>query len=200
MRKKIFNIFSLRKSISILVVLFLLLIVSCLFIARLYLSSYRFFSGRRLVAIVECRHSQESSNPALNIEFFPGSDEAHVRTFLFNADEWVIESRIVQWKSFLGITGARSYFQLERLSGRYMDIEKEKTMPRIVYGLYSQPDKIWAFLYKYQKLIPFIEAAYGNSAFVRYENGKKFHVYVTNSGLMIKDMTQPKKRSFWFVG
>lgn len=200
MRKKILNIFSLRKIVSILSILCLLLIVSCLFIARFYLSSYRFFSDRRLVAVVECQKTQKSSNPILNIEFFPGTDEAQVRTFLFNADEWVIESRIVQWKSFLGITGAKSYFQLERLSGRYLDIEKEKTMPRIVYSLNSRPDKIWAFLYKYQRLIPFIEAAYGNSAFVRYEAGKKFHVYVTNSGLMIKDMTQPKKRSFWFVG
>lgn len=164
------------------------------------MSSYKFFSDRRLVAAVECKHSRKSSNPVLNIEFFPGSDEAQVRTFIFNADEWVIESRIVQWKSFFGITGARSYFQLERLSGRYLDIEKEKAMPRIVYGLGSRPDKIWAFLYKYQRLIPFIEAAYGNSAFVRFEAGKKFHVYVTNSGLMIKDMTPPKKRSFWFIG
>ena len=200
MRKKIFNIFSLRKIVSILFVLLLFLFISSLFIARFYLSSYRFFSQRRLVAIVECKQTQESSTPILNIEFLPGTDEAQVRTFLFNADEWVIESRIVRWKSFLGIMGARSYFQLERLSGRYLDIEKEKTMPRVVYNLYSQPDKIWAFLYKYQRLIPFIEAAYGNSAFVRYETGKKFHVYVTNSGLMIKDMTQPKKRSFWFVG
>ncbi|MFH1092625.1 MAG: hypothetical protein V1739_00560 [Candidatus Omnitrophota bacterium] len=199
MRKKIFKIFSLGKIISILFVVFVLLIVSGLFIARFHLSSYRFFSDRRLVAIVECEHLKKSSGPVLNVEFFPGSKEAQKRTFLFNADEWVIESRIVQWKSFFGITGARSYFQLERLSGRYLDIEKEKTMPRIVYAL-SSPDKIWEVLYKFQKLIPFIEAVYGNSAFVRFEAGKKFHVYVTNSGLMIKDMTQPKKRSFWFIG
>ena len=200
MRKKILKIFSLRKIVSILFMLLLLSFISVLFMTRLYLSSYRFFSERRLVAIVKCLQTQRSSNPVLSIEFFPGTDEAQVRKFLFNADEWVIESRIVRWKSFLGIAGARSYFQLERLSGRYLDIEKEKTMPRIVYSLYSQPDKIWAFLYKYQRLIPFIEAAYGNSAFVRYESGKKFHVYMTNSGLMIKDMTEPKKRSFWFVG
>ncbi len=200
MRKKIFNIFLLRKIVSVLFVLLLLLGVSSLFVLRFYLSSYRFFSDRRLVAIVECQKPQKSSSPILNIEFLPGTDEAQVRRFLFNADEWVIESRIVQWKSFLGITGARSYFQLERLSGRYLDIEKEKALPRIVYSLDSKPDNIWAFLYKYQKLIPFIEAAYGSSAFVRFEAGKKFHVYVTNSGLMIKDMTQQKKRSFWFVG
>ncbi len=189
-----------RRIISILFILLLLLSVSFLFVIRFYLSSYRFFSGRRLVAVIECRQTQKSLTPILNVELFPGTDEAQKRTFLFNADEWVIESRIVQWKPFFAIAGARSYFQLERLSGRYLDIEKEKNLPRIVYSLSSKPDGIWEFLYKYQKLIPFIEAAYGNSAFVRYEPGKKFHVYVTNSGLMIKDMTQPKKRSFWFVG
>ena len=200
MKKKILKIFTIRNALNILLVLVLLLIGSSFLIGRFYLSSYKFFSDRRLVAIVECRHSQESSNPVLNIEFFPGSDEAEVKTFLFNADEWVMESRIVQWKSWLGITGARSYFQLERISGRYLDIEKEKTMPRIVYGLYGQPDEIWEILYKYQRLIPLIEAVYGSSAFVRFENGKKFYVYVTNTGLMIKDMTPLKKRSFWFVG
>ena len=200
MKKKIFKIFTPRFAINILLVLFLFLIGSSFFIGRFYLSTYKFFSDRRLVAIVECKPSENLSNPVLDVEFFPGTEEAQVRKFLFNADEWVIESRIVQWKSFLGITGARSYFQLDRLSGRYRDIEREKTMPRIVYGLDGSGDKIWEFLYKYQRIIPFIEAVYGNSAFVRYESGKIFYVYVTNTGLMIKDMTQPKKRSFWFVG
>ncbi len=200
MKKKKSKVFTPRFVIRILLVLLLLLIGSFFLIGRFYLSSYKFFSDRRLVAIVECKPSENLSNPVLDIEFFPGTEEAQVRKFLFNADEWVIESRIVQWKSILGIAGARSYFQLERISGRYLDIEKEKTMPRIVYGLAGSGDKIWEFIYKYQRIIPFIEAAYGNSAFVRYEAGKIFYVYVTNTGLMIKDMTQPKKRSFWFVG
>ncbi len=200
MKKGILKIFTPRFSINLLLLLFLFLIGSFLLIGRFYLSSYKFFSERRLVAVVECKSSENLSSPVLDIEFFPGTEESKVRTFLFNADEWVIESRIVQWKSFLGITGARSYFRLERLSGRYLDIEKEKAKPRIVYSLYSSGDKIWEFLYKYQRAIPFIEAVYGNSAFVRYERGKKFYVYVTNTGLMIKDMTQQKRRSFWFVG
>ena len=200
MKKNILNIFTIRNAVNVLLVLLLILIISSFLIGRFYLSSYKFFSDRRLVAIVECKPSENLSSPVLDIEFFPGSDEAQVRTFLFNADEWVLESRIVQWKSFLGITGARSYFQLERLSGRYLDIEKEKSMPRIVYGLQDSGDKMWELLYKYQRMIPFIEAVYGNSAFVRYERGKKFHVFVTNTGLMIKDVTEQKKRSFWFVG
>ena len=177
-----------RKIISVLFIVCLILFVSCFFLVKFYLASYRFFSERRLVAVVECKQADKSSNKTLDIEFFPDSDEAHERTFLFNSDEWVLESRIVQWKSFLGIAGARSYFQLERLSGRYLDIEQEKTMPRVVYGLDTHKKGLWEFIYKYQKLMPFVEAAYGNSAFVRFENGKIFHVYVTNSGLMIKDM------------
>jgi len=200
MTKKILKIFSLPRMINILILLGLLLSIGSILIAQFYLSRYRFFKNRELVAIVDCDKMPKTGESFLNIELFPKTDNTRKKTFLFNADEWVIEGRIIQWRSFMGMFGVRSYYQVERLCGRYLDIEKEKKYPRIVYELYDKPDAFWYFVYRNQRLIPFIEAAYGNSAFIRFEAGKVFYVYVTNSGFMIKDMTEPKKRSWWFVG
>ena len=47
-------------------------------------------------------------------------------------------------------------------------------------------DKAWLFLYKYGRLIPFVEAVYGNSAYVFCEDNAKFDIYVTTSGYIIK--------------
>lgn len=198
--KKITKFISLRRIINFLLLCCLFLILSSLLVSRFYLTSYRFFKSRELVAIVECKKTLESGNPVLDIEFFPKTTKTQRRQFFFDADEWVIEGRIIQWKPIFAFFGVKNYYQIERLSGRYLDIEKEKSLPRIVYDLYGQKDDFWKFLYKAQLFIPFIEAAYGNSAFVAYEYGKKFHVYVTSSGFMIKDVTEPKKRSWWFVG
>lgn len=200
MIKKIAKIFSLRRIIGFLILCCLLSILSSFIIARFYLASYRFFKNRELVAVVECQKTPKSGNPVLSIEFFSQGEKNQKRTFFFDADEWVIEGRIIQWKPVFGFFGVKNYYQIERLSGRYINIEKEKTLPRLVYDLYGQTDNFWRFLYKMQRFIPFIEAAYGNSAFVAWEYGKKFHVYVTHSGFMIKDITEPKKRSWWFVG
>lgn len=198
--RKIFEIFSLRSLVNALLLFCLLLILSSILIAQFYLSSYRVFKARELVAIVQCEKVSQTGESVLNVELFPKTSKAQTRTFIFNADEWVIEGRIIQWRSFLGLFGVRSYYQIERLSGRYLNIEKEKKSPRLVYALYDKADNFWYFLYKNQRFIPFVEAAYGNSAFIRYEPGKIFYVYVTHSGFMIKDMSEPKKRSWWFIG
>ncbi len=169
-------------------------------IAKFYLSSYNLLMERELVAVVECDKNPDSNKPILNVEFFSKAKPYKKQTFGFNADEWVIEGRIVKWKPLLGLFGVQRYYKLERLGGRYIDIEKEKSMPRLVYDLSSNPDKFWLFMYKYQKLLPFVDAVYGNSAFIQYASGTKYHVYMTSTGFMIKDVTVKKKRSWWFTG
>jgi hypothetical protein len=185
----------------ILVVLTISAVISIfgLFISKFYLSSYRLVTKRELVAIVECVKDADKKT-ILQVEYYPGSEISTKKTYEFNADEWVIEGRIVKWKPLLGVFGVDRYYKLERLSGRYIDIEKEKTMPRLVYAISKSPDRFWLFLYKYQKCLPFIDAVYGNSAFIRFEPQKKYNVYMTSTGFMIKDVTIPTTRKWWNTG
>ncbi|MCP4650611.1 MAG: hypothetical protein GY853_11105 [PVC group bacterium] len=190
-----------KKIIIILAGALLLLILASGFIFKKYLDSYRVIAGMELVATVKCVQDAESDRPMLNVEYHhAGSLDGQEQRYLFTADEWVIEARIVKMSTLFSILGVKRYYRLERISGRYFDVEKEKTMPRIVYSIYNDSDRLWWFLYRHQDMIPGIAAAYGNSAFLPFEIGKIFKVYVTNSGLMIQDISVPTKREWWQTG
>ncbi len=195
-----FNIFPLKKIVGFLVLFYLVLLIAVFFIGKSYLRSYRLLTQKELIADVTCGKTASGGKKALNITLYPNTASRQKKTLIFDADEWVIESRIIQWKLLFSTLGIKRYYRIERISGRYFDTEKERYAPRFVYEICPGPDILWKFFYKYQKLFPFIEAVYGNSAFVPFEYGKEFQVYITSTGLMIKDVTVPKKRSWWQVG
>jgi hypothetical protein len=198
--KKYLLIFSPRNVMLVLLTICALFSIFTLFIAKVYLNSYKLLLERELVAIVECAKDSQSDQTFLNIEFYPNTDMAKKQTFNFTANEWIIESRIIKWKPLLGFFGMQRYYKLERLSGRYLDINQERNLPRQVYNIAEKPDALWAFLYKYNRCFPFIDAVYGNSAFIQYELGAQYYVYMTSTGLMIKNVTLQKKRNWWFTG
>ncbi|MBU1086331.1 MAG: hypothetical protein KKD05_02310 [Candidatus Omnitrophica bacterium] len=195
-----FKIFSLRNALLAVLTVGMLFSIFTLLLSKFYLNSYKLLLERELVAIVVCDKATQSNQLVLNIEFFNNNQSAKKQTFNFNADEWVIESRIIKWKPLLGFFGMQRYYKLERLSGRYLDIEKEKALPRLVYNIADKPDRLWMFFYKYQKCFPFIDAVYGNSAFVQYVPDARYNVYMTATGLMIKDVTPQKKKNWWLTG
>jgi len=178
----------------------ILLIVLTGFLFKVYLNSYKMFTDVELVANVECKKSPNSDQTFLEIQLFPNTPISVKKTFPFKADEWVIEGRIIKWKNLINRLGMRNYYRFERIRGRFFDIEHEKKASLFVYNLYDKLDKFWLFIFKHQKYIPFVDAAYGNSAFVIFQPDRKFEVYITNTGFMIKDVSVPKKRRWWFVG
>ncbi|MFH1460626.1 MAG: hypothetical protein ABIG64_09710 [Candidatus Omnitrophota bacterium] len=173
-------------------------------IFKLPIITYNLLVQKELVAVVECRESKVSKLPKspnlpkepknqktkfLQVCFFPQRDYQKEENYPFDADEWVIEGRLIKYKIWPKILGIKTYYKLERISSRYFDINQEKNKPRIVYDLSGGRDNFWFFIYKYQHCLPFIEAVYGNSAFVPFSAGKKFNVYITDSGFMIQENT-----------
>jgi hypothetical protein len=195
-----------KKGLTLGKIILVLIIALCLFLAvsagiiRMYCASFRVFTERELIAKVEYRTGAPGQPEQLKVLLYPGTAQAQEHLIPFNGDEWVIESRMVQWKPFWSRCGVKRYYRLDRITSRYRDSDKEKNAPRVVYALMDAPDHLWGLIWKYQKLLPFVEAVYGNSAFVPAEAGSSYEVYITYSGLMIKNTTVPKKRNWWQVG
>ena len=57
------------------------------------------------------------------------------RLLQIRVDEWQLDARILTWKPPATILGLDPVYQLERLSGRYSNIEKERTSERTVHAL-----------------------------------------------------------------
>ena len=54
--------------------------------------------------------------------------------FLLTGDEWQIDARIVSWQPPATILGLDPIYRLERLSGRYTEVDQERSEPRSVHA------------------------------------------------------------------
>ncbi len=103
---------------------------------------------------------------------------------MLRGDEWQIDARVLKWQAFVNVLGFDAVYRLERISGRYSDVESERSALRTVYPL-SRPEGIdvWEIARRYRDWIPWIDAYYGSAAFLPMADGAAFEVKVSQSGL-----------------
>ncbi len=113
-------------------------------------------------------------------------------SFTLYGDEWQLDARFLRWKSWATLLGKDPFFALERLSGRYGDIEQERRAKRSVHSLNSKPGlDIWKYGRKYSHWIPIVDAYYGSSVYVPLESGAKYQVTASHSGLTVRAKNAP---------
>ena len=59
-----------------------------------------------------------------------------VAVFFLRGDEWQVDARILKWQASVDLLGFDTAFRLDRISGRYTNIEDERGQPRTVYQLH----------------------------------------------------------------
>jgi hypothetical protein len=109
------------------------------------------------------------------------------RLFELQGDEWQMDARIVNWTAPATILGLEPIYRLERLSGRYSDIEREKSEPRTVHAL-TAPQKIdvWAVAHRFPVLMPGVDAYYGTATYVPMADGARFEISLTRDALIAR--------------
>ena len=129
----------------------------------------------------------------LNI-FYPLKKNAE--NFILNGDEWQIDARIIKWHGWAQLLGLNAQYKLERISGRYTDIEEEQNNHRTVYAL-SPKDEIdyWKLVYKYKKYVPWIDAYYGSATYLPMSDNARYMVSLTQSGLIARAIDDEKKEN-----
>jgi hypothetical protein len=109
------------------------------------------------------------------------------QSFEVLGDEWQVDARLLKWKPLATIAGFDTVYRLERLSGRYADINEERTAKRTVYGLAERSAvDLWTVLRRYQEYMPLADALYGSAAFVPMAEGAEYVVSVSASGLVVR--------------
>jgi hypothetical protein len=115
-----------------------------------------------------------------------GPDEYNVRLMLegrldrilqLRGDEWQLDARIITWKPPATILGLEPVYQLERLSGRYSSIERERSEPRTVHALAEErPLDLWSMARRFPRLAPGVDAYYGTATYLPMADGARFRV------------------------
>jgi hypothetical protein len=115
--------------------------------------------------------------------------EAVAEIYELNGDEWQLDARALKWKGFATVLGLDSGFQLERLSGRYHNVQQEGVAPRSVYVLYKgEGIDIWSLAQRYPRWLPWVDAVYGSATYMPMAHGARYQVNMSQSGLIARPM------------
>lgn len=103
-----------------------------------------------------------------------------------SGDEWQIDARVLRWPANWQALGFKTRYRLERISGRYRDVEQEVSSRRTAVELGTEPfsDELWSSLAQFSSKMDWLDAAYGSSAYHPLRDGAVYDVSLTNAGLI----------------
>lgn len=102
--------------------------------------------------------------------------------FPVRGDDWRLDARFIKWPNWLTVLGLTPQYRLERLAGRYQDIQQANHAPRTVYALAPQTWLKPAWL---DSLSWLIDSDYGSSVYAPLRQGQ-YRVYHSASGLFLR--------------
>lgn len=126
------------------------------------------------------------------------TDLGESREFYLRGDQWQMDARIVRWKGWIGRAGGKPGYKLDRLSGRYISIDDERSRERTVHSLRDEEEfglDLWAWAYKNQRRAPVIDAVYGSATFVPMADGALYEVALSQTGLVAKPLNDAAKKA-----
>lgn len=111
--------------------------------------------------------------------------------FTLRGDEWQVDARLLKWHAFANLVGFDTAYRLERISGRYTDINAERTQPRTVYAL-AAPGRIdpWELVRRYHGWIPWVDALYGSATYLPMADGALYEIKISQSGVLARPLNQ----------
>jgi hypothetical protein len=115
----------------------------------------------------------------------PGASDT---AFAIAGDELYVDARILKWKPLVNVLGLHTAYCLDRVAGRYVDINDEHTKVRTLYSLGGgmKPWDLFFLRTRYSFFAPILDAYYGSAAFVPVRDVKVIKILVTTSGLIAR--------------
>jgi hypothetical protein len=111
-------------------------------------------------------------------------------------DEWQMDARVVNWKPPATLLGLDPIYQLDRLSGRYSDIEDEMTQERTVHALSDELAlDVWRFARRFPVLMPGVDAYYGTATYLPMADGARFEVTLTRTALVARPLNEQAREA-----
>src|SRR5512145_2269340 len=90
-----------------------------------------------------------------------------LQMFMLAGDEWQLDARVLKWKGWANLLGLDAQYRLERVAGRYRDLQQERRKERTVYGLSENPGvDLWKLSTDYPQWLPFVDAVYGSATYL----------------------------------
>lgn len=125
------------------------------------------------------------------------SEDADQHYYILEGDQWQLDARILKWKGWANLIGLDSYYQLERLSGRYSNIDLARNRLPSLIDLSQKPRglDIWRLKQLLNEKIWFVDTLFGQGVFMPMKDGAHFQVSIGQSGLISRPINEVAKKS-----
>ena len=114
-------------------------------------------------------------------------ENCHKTSYVLRGDEWQMDARIIKWHGWANLLGLDASFQLDRISGRYQNIEQQGMNLPTVFALEERKKfDLWG-LKKEHQWLPWLDAKYGQSVFLAMKDNQSYWLYMTQNGLIARE-------------
>lgn len=136
--------------------------------------------------------------PIARLEFTRAGDDAYLARlsrgdfctwdeYLIRGDQFQVDAGFVKWKGPAVLLGFRPRYRLDRLSGRYRDVQAQNTLPASAHDL--APDMLFDFFDENTRQSTdgwLIDTTYGSSVYYNIDPLLRYTVYATEDGLLLR--------------
>ncbi len=117
--------------------------------------------------------------------------DAPATTVTLAGDDWQLDARLVTWMPWAQLLGADPLYRLDRISGRFRDVEQARAATPSVHALTANPGlDLWAIARDGGDWLPGVDAAYGTAVFLPMADGARYRVSLSSHGLVARPYNQ----------
>jgi hypothetical protein len=144
---------------------------------------YRALTHEELAAVVRTRPTGPQS---FEVELHLPDGAA--RRYVLAGDELYVDARILKWHPWVNLLGLHTAYALDRLAGRYSELEDEINRPRTLFSLAEDgPVDAFALRRRHDWLAPLVDASYGSATFIAADHPARYEVRVSTTGLLVRE-------------
>ena len=148
------------------------------------LNGYRALTREEVAARVIVQPLNEPQRFSATFHITGRPDAIH---YELAGDALYVDAHVLKWKPAANMIGLHTAYELDRVAGRYDDIERERTAVRTVYSL--APERridLFGLRQRFAFLSPLLDAEYGSGTFVSVTEPAELEVRVSTTGLLIR--------------
>lgn len=109
-------------------------------------------------------------------------------TFHVLGDQLLVDAHILKWHPLANVLGVHTHYELDRLTGRYVEIEEERTRERSVHSLKAEkPADLYHLARRYTLLALLVDTEYGSATYIEVQRPARFEVRVSTTGLLVRE-------------
>ena len=116
--------------------------------------------------------------------------DGRVANFMIAGDEIYVDAHILKWQPLANLFGLHTAYELDRVGGRYRNIEQEREAERTIHSLsQDKPVNLFALRQRHTFFAILLDAKYGSATFVPVTQSAELELKISTTGLIMRDVS-----------